>query len=75
MIEEIREFMEPIIGFFEMIIDFIINLFQDIVYMVELTAETVAQLPHLFSWLPAEVLTILLAIFSIAVIYLILGRQ
>lgn len=75
MIEEIKEYLEPIIEFFEMIIDFIISLFEDTVYMIELTGETVQKIPDLFSWLPSELIVLLTSIIAVVVIYLILGRQ
>lgn len=57
------------------IVTFVISFFKDLVYVIELTGKFLAQLPSYFSWLPTELLTILLVIFSIVVIYKILGRE
>lgn len=57
------------------IVSFVISFFKDLVYVIELTGKFLAQLPSYFSWLPTELLTILLVIFSIVVIYKILGRE
>lgn len=55
--------------------DFVISFFQDLIYMIQLLGKFFAQLPSYFSWLPAELLGSLLLLFSIVVIYKILGRE
>lgn len=55
--------------------DFVIGIFEDIVYMIQLTAEFVAGIPDYFSWLPAEAVALIVSIFSIVVIYKVLGRE
>lgn len=74
--------MAAIIDFFKGIgdaitscIDFLIGFIADIVYMIELTAKFVAEIPNYFSWLPGGVLAIIVAIFAIVVIYKVLGRE
>lgn len=57
------------------IIDFVISFFEDLAYIVKLTAEYVTKIPDFFSWLPAEVLAIVIAAFSIIVIYKVMGRE
>lgn len=56
-------------------IDFVVGFFQDIVYIIQLTGKVLAQIPSYFSWLPAELLAIILTIFAVVVIYKILGRE
>lgn len=75
MLESIKEAIFSIADFFTMIIDFIISLVKDIVYVVELTGETIAKIPKLFAWLPAELLALLLAAFAVVVIYKVIGRD
>lgn len=75
MLNTIKDFF---LGFAEIIsslVDFVINLIQDIVYVVKLCGSFVAKIPAYFSWLPASVLTLIITIFSIVVIYKILGRE
>lgn len=55
--------------------DFVIGIFEDIVYMIKLTGEFVADIPGYFSWLPAEAVALIVTIFGIVVIYKVLGRE
>ena len=57
------------------VIDFIISLFKDLVYMIQMLADVVVNIPNYFSWLPGEILAILVALISVVVIYKILGRE
>lgn len=57
------------------LIDFFLNCFKDVVYVAELLIKIATHLPDYFSWLPAECLTIVLLIFSIVIIYKLLGRE
>ena len=57
------------------IVSFVISFFKDLVYVIELSGKFLAQLTSYFSWLTTELITILLVIFSIVVIYKILGRE
>lgn len=54
---------------------FVLDFFADIVYVIQLTGKFVLQIPSYFSWLPAPVLTLVVAIFSVVVIYKVLGRE
>lgn len=74
--------MDAIINFFAgigevivTVIDFVIGLFEDLIYVIQLTAKFLGQIPSYFSWLPAELLAILISIFAIVVIYKIMGRE
>lgn len=74
--------MDAIIGFFKgigaaigAVIDFVIGLFQDLVYMVQLLGQFVVNIPGYFAWLPAGVVAVIVTIFAIVVIYKILGRE
>lgn len=74
--------MQAIIDFFAQIgsiistvIDFVIKLFADLISMITLLGNFLAALPSYFSWLPGAVVSSLLVIFSIVVIYKILGRE
>lgn len=71
----ILEFLKGIGSAIVAVFEFIIGLVQDIVYLVQLTGSMLAQLPKLLSWLPAPVTAILLSIFTIVVLYKILGRE
>ncbi len=56
-------------------IDFLFGTIQDLVYMVKLLGQFILDVPAYLSWLPAGVVAIFITIFSIVVIYKILGRE
>ena len=57
------------------LVDFVVGMIEDLVYVVKLCGSFVAKIPTLFSWLPASVVAIIVIIFAIVVIYKILGRE
>lgn len=57
------------------IVDFVSGLIEDILYMVKLTAEFVANIPEYLSFLPPSVIAMIVSIFAVVVIYKILGRE
>lgn len=71
----ILQFFESIGNAITSVIDFVIGLFQDLVYMVSLLVKVVGNIPSYFNWLPAEIVALFVALISIVVIYKILGRE
>lgn len=66
------------VGLFEVVkslITFVIDFIGDIVYVVQLTGTFVANIPTYFAWLPSAYVSLLVTIFSIVVIYKVLGRE
>lgn len=57
------------------VVDFVIGLFEDLIYMIKILGQVIANIPSYFSWLPAELISILLIIVGVVVIYKILGRE
>lgn len=55
--------------------EFLVDTINGIVYVVRILAYFVSNIPVYFAWLPGEFVTIVVMIFSIAVIYKILGRE
>lgn len=55
--------------------DFLVDLIADLIYVIQLLGKVVLQLPGFFSWLPGEAVSLLLILFSIVIIYKILGRE
>lgn len=69
---------DTLFGFVELVtslVNFVIGIIKDIVYVVQLTAKFVAKVPTLFSWLPNSVVALLVTLFAVVVIYKILGRE
>lgn len=68
-------FVETISNVITAIIDFVIGLFQDLIYMIRLLGEVVLNIPAYFTWLPAEAIALVVVIIGVVVIYKILGRE
>lgn len=75
MLGAIKDFLEGFVNLISSLVDFVITIIQDIVYVVKLCATFVAKIPSLFGWLPVSVTSVLVMIFSVVVIYKILGRE
>lgn len=74
--------MQAIIDFFNTVgsiitslIQFVIQLFKDLLFMLQLLAKFVVEIPSYFGWLPSAVISLIVVIFSVVVIYKILGRE
>lgn len=55
--------------------DIIFGFFEDIVYIIKITGIFIVRIPDYFSWLPSEVVALIVVIFGIVVVYKILGRE
>ena len=53
---------------------FLWSFLQDIVYMVQLTGRLLAQIPSFFSWLPPELLALIVTALTLYVVLRIIGR-
>lgn len=54
---------------------FLMETVDGLAYCVKLTAYFIAKIPDYFSWMPAEFLSIIVLVFSIAVVYKLIGRE
>lgn len=75
MIESIKELLFNISSFFTTIWDFVLKMFEDLVYIVQITGQALASVPKLFSFLPTPLLVIIIAIISVVVVYKVMGRE
>lgn len=75
MLETLKEFFLSLGNIITSLVDFVVGLIEDIIYVVVLCGSFVAKIPTLFSWLPAEAVSLIVIIFSVVVIYKILGRE
>ena len=48
---------------------------EDTVYIIKLTGSFLLKIPQLFSWLPAPALALIVSIFTVVVIYKVMGRE
>lgn len=74
--------MDAIISFFSGIADgalalveFMLSMVEDVLFVVQLTGEFFTKIPSFFDWLPADVVAIIVSLFGVVVIYKILGRE
>lgn len=75
MLDAISSAIENIVGFLDTIWQFVVDFTSDTFEMIKLLSDTVHKIPDYFSWLPPEVGVGLIALFSVVVIYKILGRE
>lgn len=75
MLETIKNFFLGIANVTTSLIDFVVGFVGDIVYIVKLSGSFVAKIPSLFSWLPRGVIAMIVLIFTVVVIYKVMGRE
>lgn len=67
-----------LLSFFDLIgslVEFIIDMIKDLVYVIGLLGEMIAKIPQYIGWLPSNAILLITTVFSIVVIYKILGRE
>lgn len=57
------------------VIEFVISMIQDLVFVVQLAANFVIAIPSYFAWLPAPIMTMLVTAVTVIFIYKIAGRS
>lgn len=67
--------LKSIFNLISSVVSFIIGFFQDLVYMISLLGKFILSLPTYLSWLPPTFITAVTLIFTIVVIYKVLGRE
>lgn len=70
----IIDFFSGITDFIVSIVDFVIGFFEDLVYVIGLLGSFLVQIPQYLFFLPGPITAVLITIFSLAVVYMILGR-
>ena len=75
MLSTLKEYIIAMGELIRSAFDFVLDFFADIVYVIKLTGSFVLKIPDYFSWLPAPVVALLVSIFTIVVVYKVLGRE
>lgn len=75
ILNDILDFFTALGEIIDACVSFLFTIIEDILMVITLTAEFVISIPEILGWLPASVLTIIIGIFSVVVIYKILGRE
>lgn len=73
--QAILDVLKSIGEFFSTVINFVVNMVQDLVYVVELMGMTIAKIPQYISFLPSSVVSIFVVALTLIVVYKILGRD
>ena len=72
---EIVNFLNQIIDLIIGLTKFLIQLVQDLVTVIQLLLESITKLPTILQFLPSTALALVMACFSIVIIYKVLGRE
>lgn len=75
MFEFIGNLLQNILNFFSSLWELLVNLVNDVVFVVQSLAKVVTTIPQYFSWLPAGVLASLVVVIAVVVIYKVMGRE
>lgn len=75
MFEFIGNLLQNILNFFSSLWELLVNLVNDVVFVVQSLAKVVTTIPSYFNWLPAGVLATLVVIIAVVVIYKVMGRE
>ena len=75
MLGNILDGIKSIANFFITVGQFIVDFISDLVYAIGLIGKTILEIPSYLGWLPSSLIAMLTTIFSIVVIYKILGRD
>lgn len=75
MLRDIFDVIKNIGNFFTSIVDFVIDFFGDLVYVIDLLADTIVSIPDYLGFFPSVLIAAVVSLVSIAVIFKILGRE
>ena len=53
----------------------VFGLLEDLVYLIKLTGKVLISIPSYFSWLPPKFVVLVVSILTIAVLYIVMGRE
>lgn len=71
----IVEFFKGFIDIIESLVNFVIDTIMDLVYMISLLGSMIGNIPAYFGWIPSAIVSSIVVIFSIVIIYKIIGRE
>lgn len=75
MLKKIWNVVKDIGEFLKNTVDFILDLFEDLVYVTKLLGDVVKDIPEYLGLFPTVIVSAVLVLVSIAVIYKLLGRE
>lgn len=75
MLKNIYAALKSITSFLGSIVDFVVDFFQDLVYVINLLGETIKSIPQYLGFFPTILVTAVISLVSLAVVFKILGRE
>lgn len=75
MLKKIWNVVKDIGSFLSKTVEFILDLFEDLVYIVELLGEVVLDIPEYLGVFPTIIVSSVISLVGIAVIFRVLGRE
>ena len=72
---KIIDILTSIGNFFKTVVDFVVKLFQDLVYVIKLLGETVAKLPTYLGFLPTVAIAVFVSAIAVVVVFRVIGRD
>lgn len=73
--QAITDILKSLANWVTMLVDFVFGFIGDVIYIIKITGIFLLKIPEYFAWLPSECVSIIVIIFSIVVVYKILGRE
>ena len=70
----IIEFFSSIGTILVTVVNTVVSFIKDLIFAIQLIAKFLANIPSYFSWLPVEIVSLIVALISIAAIFKLLGR-
>lgn len=74
----LKSIFNAMINFFNLVgslIDFVIGIVKDLIYVIGLMGKMISRIPNYIGWLPSSAIALVTLTFTIVVIYKILGRE
>lgn len=71
----IFEFFEKIGSFFNTVINLVVTVFEDIIFVMKLMFDTLSNFSMYVSWLPSAVISVVITGITVVVIYKVVGRD
>ena len=72
---KIIDILSAIGNFFKSVVDFIVSLFEDLVYVIKLLGQTVAKLPDYLGFLPSVAIAVFVSAIAVVIVFRVIGRD
>lgn len=73
--QAIIDFFKNIASFIKSVIDFVVNLFNDLIYVIQVIGQAIARIPTYLAFIPPAVVGIFVLALTVIVVYKIAGRD